>query len=206
MCVEIDAWRGSNFQYTTLPPGTEDVFCFSLCLNRQEYWGLEEAEGWAAMIQVSTVFAIVSTSLGFIAFCRLATAVCFALQPRRLLIISIMLGFSALFQISTLAAGAVDVCTIWQYAGYESCTATSMRLESGAGFAIFAFIFYLMAFITTLMFFFDIKNEALSKEERSKEIRARRHDFRKSAALGRQAFKDTTKLEQYEEEEGGIDI
>jgi hypothetical protein len=139
-----------------------DYDCYSLKLNDHSYWAVdnEEARGWATAIQTAAVCAILSTSFGFIAFCSLASAVCLALPQRRLKHISILLGFAALFQILTLIAGVADPCR-----GSADCKTTKFRMDIGACFAIFAFLFYVVAFVMTLTYYNDVRRKKKNRDE-----------------------------------------
>jgi hypothetical protein len=146
--------------------------CYSLKLNVEYYWGVsEEDKGWATAIQIATMFAIVSASLGFIAFCSLASAVCFALSPRSLLHISFLLGLPALFQILTLIAGVADTCF-----GYSSssCKITRFHVHTEACFAIFAFLFYVVAFAMTLTYYNDVRRNKMNGGEQQQPLMQKR--------------------------------
>jgi hypothetical protein len=149
----------------------DDVYdCYSLKLNDHSYWAVDDdGKGWATAIQTAAVCAILSTSFGFIAFCSLASAVCFALPQRRLKHISILLGLAADFQILTLIAGVADPCR-----GYENCKITKFRVDIGAGFAIFAFLFYVVAFVMTLTYYNDVRRNKKNRGEQPLQKRIER--------------------------------
>jgi hypothetical protein len=152
MCMELERTNRDKVYFN----------CYSLKLNDPEYWSVddEEAKGWATAIQVAAVCAILSTSFGFIAFCSLASAVCVALPQRRLKHISILLSLAALFQILTLIAGVADPCQ-----GVASCKSNKFRVDIGANFAIFAFLFYVVAFVMTLTYYNDVRRNKKNRGE-----------------------------------------
>jgi hypothetical protein len=139
--------------------------CFSLYLNTEDFWDNEDTEGWANAVQTAAFFGIFAAAMGFMAFALLVTASCFELMPRKLLSILILQGVSALFSLLTLVAGAADGCEAF---GFEDdCDKESVRIETGAGFMIFAFFIYIAAGTMTSLYFLKVKreHEPLPKEE-----------------------------------------
>lgn len=150
LCIEYTASGSSSFR------------CGQLYLNQEDYWSSSSAQGWAAAIQTASVFAIFATALGFVTFSLLVTATCFELATRKILTIVIMQGVAALFSILTLIAGAADVCKV---TGSSSCSRDGIRIGTGAGFEIFAFLLYLAALVVTLLWYRALRREATPKEE-----------------------------------------
>jgi hypothetical protein len=85
--------------------------------------------------------------------------------------ISILLGLSALFQILTLIAGVADFC-FDQYS--SSCKITRFRVGTGAGFAIFAFLFYVVAFVMTLSYYNDVRRNKMNGDEQQQPLMQKR--------------------------------
>jgi hypothetical protein len=139
-----------------------------LYLNTEDFWDDVDAKGWANAVQTAAFFGIFAAAMGFMAFALLVTASCFPLMPRRLLSILILQGISALFSLLTLVAGAADGC---EAAGFtdadDDCDKENVRIETGAGFMIFAFFIYIAAGIMTSLYFIKVQREQepLPKEE-----------------------------------------
>jgi hypothetical protein len=144
VCIDTDPYIGET--------------CFGLYLNTPEYWSSPESGNFGAA-QAAAVFAIFSTALGFMSFSLLVTATCFELEARRILTIVIMQGVAAFCSILTLIAGSVDIC-----GGTSNCS-QKMRVETGAGFEIFAFLIYLAAIAVNLLWYRQLRREATPKEE-----------------------------------------
>jgi hypothetical protein len=165
MCMELEAFN-DDVSYD----------CYSLKLNDPSYWRVDDddSKGWATAIQVAAVCAILSASFGFIAFCLLASAVCFALPQRRLEHICILLFLAALFQILTLVASAADPCR-----GSTNCISKKFRFDIGANFAIFAFLFYVLAFVMTPTYYDDDvrRNKKNGGEQPLHQKRIEQHDY-----------------------------
>jgi hypothetical protein len=142
--------------------GSSSSQCEPLYLNQPEYWSTSSTQGWAAAIQTAAVFAIFGTTLGFVAFSLLVTATCFELSARKILTIVIMQGVAALFCILTLIAGAANVC---KGITSSSCSRDGIRVETGAGFEIFAFLLYLAALTVTFFWYLQLRREVTPKEE-----------------------------------------
>jgi hypothetical protein len=135
--------------------------CGSLYLNTPTYWSDPESGDFGAA-QAAAVFAIFSTALGFVAFSLLATATCFELEPRRILTIVIMQGVAAFCSILTLIAGAVDLC--------NGLCSQKMRVDTGAGFEIFAFLLYLAALAVTLLWYLQVRRERNKPKEETRSL------------------------------------
>lgn len=134
--------------------GAASYGCSPLYLNNENYWSEPTRKGWAGAIQAAAVFGILAAAIGFIAFSLLATASCFVLKLRRVLAIVILDVVCAVLSILTLIAGASDVCR-----NIDGCTTDKARIDTGAGFMIFAFIFYLAAGGMTLWWFFELRSK-----------------------------------------------
>jgi hypothetical protein len=137
--------------------------CGGLYLNTPVYWSSPESGDFGAA-QAAAVFAIFSTALGFVSFSLLVTATCFELEARRILTIVIMQGVAAFCSILTLIAGSVDVC--------DGACSQKMRVETGAGFEIFAFLIYLAAIAVNLLWYRQLRREATPKEEAKSLVEA----------------------------------
>jgi len=165
MCMELKITAGDDDSRT-------ESACFSLYLNTEDFWDDEDSDGWAGAVQTAAFFGIFATAMGFMAFALLVTASCFPLMPRRLLSILILQGVSALFSILTLVAGAADGCDAAGYKDTNNCEKESVRIETGAGFMIFACFIYIAAGVMTLFYFLKVKREhALLPEEETKSLK-----------------------------------
>jgi hypothetical protein len=155
LCIEVEVTIGNT--------SSNNYECFGLYLNTPEYWSSPESGDFGAA-QAAAVFAIFSTALGFVTFSLLVTATCFELEARRILTIVIMQGVAAFCSILTLIAGAVDIC-----GGTTNCS-QKMRVETGAGFEIFAFLIYLAALAVTLLWYLQVRRESNKPKEETRSL------------------------------------
>ena len=131
--------------------GQTSYSCSPLYMNTEDYWTNDDAKGWAGALRAGALFGIVAVSTGFMALALLMTATCFDLKLRRLLSIIILQGIAMFCSIFTLIGGAADIC---DYAGIKSgCSKDKMRVDTGAGFMIFACFLYIAAGVMTTFFF-----------------------------------------------------
>jgi hypothetical protein len=93
-----------------------------------------------------------SSILGFVALSLLLTATCFVLAKPKILLITILQGAAAFFAIFSLIAGAVDICIYLEVDDDSDCT-ERMRIETGAGFEIFACLLYIPAIISNALWY-----------------------------------------------------
>jgi len=140
--------------------------CFALRLTSSSYWDVEnEQRNWAAPVQAAAVFGIFAAVAGFLSFVTLLMATCFALPPRKLLIVGIALILSAVFSMFTLVSGATDVCKANGL--LNDCLKQKFRAREGAAFETFGFIFYIAASTMTFLYRQSVLSERTShsKEE-----------------------------------------
>jgi hypothetical protein len=77
-----------------------------------------------------------------------------------------MQGVAALLSILTLIAGVADVCKATSsVTSFSNCSRDGIRIETGAGFEIFAFLLYFAALAVTLLWYLQLRREAPPKEE-----------------------------------------
>lgn len=152
MCVEYEINEVEGYQ------------CIPLYLNNQVYWSDSTRKGWAGAIQAAAIFGILAVASGFMAFSLLATASCFVLKLRRLLAIVILDVVCAVFTLLTFIAGGADICQ-----NQENCVKQSVRVETGAGFMIFALIFYIAAGGATAFWFYELRSEQVKIKREEKQ-------------------------------------
>jgi hypothetical protein len=194
MCIQIRV--NGDIQSTPV--------CFSLYLNTQDFWDDEDAQGWAGAVQAAAVFGIFASAMGFMAFALLVTASCFPLMPRRLLSILVLQGVAALFSLLTLVAGAADGCEAAGLGDIDDvdCEKEDVRIETGAGFMIFAFFIYIAAGVMTCFYFLKVKSKhaPLPKEETAPFLSGTRVTVTKTILPGGE-----TRIEkEYVDEEGQL--
>jgi hypothetical protein len=141
MCKEFDDSGGT----------TE---CIALRLSDQKYYNQGDS-GWANAARVGAFFGIIAAIAGFFSFALLSTGTCFALKPRRLLVILVLQAVAAFFSMFSLVAGAVDICDSGGRG--TGCDDKRARIDTGAGFMIAASFLFMGAIAATGLYLTEVR-------------------------------------------------
>lgn len=157
---EDDGSRRNFFctEFTVDPDGSMEqrrTNCFALTLFSQNFWSDGDSTGWARSIQVGAVFGIFSVIQGFIAFVLLATASCFEIKGKHLMLLKFLQGSAAFFALMTLFSALVDVCklSLGDNLSNLDCKRNRTRVGPGMGFMIAAMCLHLTALGLTMTSF-----------------------------------------------------
>ena len=145
ICIQVETDGGSS--------STE---CTGLFLNQNSYWNNDDTKGWASALRAATMFGIFAAVAGVLAATLWTTATCFVMKPVRLLTILIMLAVGAFGSIFTLIGGVADVC---KAKNLDNCSRENVRVETGAGFMIAAFLLYIASGVLTGLMYLQVKKE-----------------------------------------------
>jgi hypothetical protein len=143
-----------NFMCKEIAESGGTTECIALRLSDQEYYNQGD-RGWANAARVGAFVGIIAAIAGFFSFALLSTGTCFALKPRRLLVILVLQAAAAFFSMLSLVAGAVDVCG----AGGRGtgCGDKRARIDTGAGFMLAASFLFMGAIAATGLYWTEVR-------------------------------------------------